>query len=207
MVPKIDKHELFSWKLYLNGLRPCWDGISRVNGEKFSCLFFRIGSFKNFHKKIFTSYVLPQWYGKHRISGRINTFLHRVTPDQLLLPPSQVGSTPFSTGSGRFNACLLPCQLFCPFLLPDQFRVNSVWIFPYEWGRIYHPFLFGTKKFFQPLKSLNLQKYSFEISENSHEVWKKIVIYTPSMEFVYICFILLGIARVSAGDDHVKWVG
>ena len=158
---KLTDMTFFPWKLYLNGLRPCWDGISRVNGEKFSCLFFRIGSFKNFHKKIFTSYVLPQWYGKLRISGRINTFLHRVTPDQLLLPPSQVGSTPFSTGSGRFNACLLPCQLFCPFLLPDQFRVDSVWIFPYEWGRIYHPFLFGTKKFFQPLKSWNLQKYSF----------------------------------------------
>ena len=26
------------------------------------------------------------------------------------------------------------------------------------------------------------------------------------MEFFYISFILLGIARVSAGDDHVKWL-
>ena len=26
------------------------------------------------------------------------------------------------------------------------------------------------------------------------------------MEFLYISFILLGIARVSAGDDHVKWL-
>ena len=33
------------------------------------------------------------------------------------------------------------------------------------------------------------------------------VIYTLSMEFLYICFILLSIARVSAGDDHVKWLG
>ena len=45
LVPKVDKHDIFSWKLYLNGLRLCWDGISRVNREKFSCLFFRIGSF------------------------------------------------------------------------------------------------------------------------------------------------------------------
>ena len=33
------------------------------------------------------------------------------------------------------------------------------------------------------------------------------VIYTLSMEFLYISFILLSIARVSAGDDHVKWMG
>ena len=33
------------------------------------------------------------------------------------------------------------------------------------------------------------------------------VIYTLSMEFLYISFILLSIARVSAGDDHVKWLG
>ena len=147
--------------MYLDGVQPCWDGLSRVTGEKFSSLFFRIGLFKNFHKKIFNSYVLPQWYGKHRISGRINTVFHRVTPNHHLFPPGQEGSTPFSTGSGRFNTCLLPCQLFCPFLLPDHFRVNSVWIFPYEWGRTYHPFLFATKNYFQASKSLNLQKYSF----------------------------------------------
>ena len=107
------------------------------NWRKFSSLFFRIGLFKNFHKKIFTSYVLPQWYGKHRISGRINTVFHRVTPNHHLFPPGQEGSTPFSTRSGRFNTCLLPCQLFCPFLLPGHFRVKAVWIFPYEWGRTF----------------------------------------------------------------------
>ena len=117
--------------MYLDGLRPCWDGLSRVTGEKFSSLFFRIGLFKNFHKKysLHTSYLsdtesieyqagsTPFLTGSHRIT----IFSHRVRWVQHLFPPGQAGSTPVSFRVNYF-------VFFCC-------RINSVSI-PYGFFRM-----------------------------------------------------------------------
>ena len=70
----------------------------------------------------------PPW--RHPTSVIRKPWIFR--PDQQILAPVQAGSQ-FRI---KYQLLIVPDQKFVLFLAPVQFRFNSVWIFPYDWGRM-----------------------------------------------------------------------